>query len=191
MTVQEFISDQNDALNKLISDSDILNSVGFDVHAKVVKRIFTDKENANGDGILSARPYSTKPAYFSREVVGLTVGTFIGKKGRVVKKSKTAINAGAKKIEIKSAYFPGGYAEMKSQLGKGALELNGLLMKDFANPFFEIDGTALKVKFKSKLQNDIAVGNEDLRGAIFAFKDSEINEFERLYTMKLIEKGLI
>lgn len=192
MTVREFAVENEAQLNAIFANTEVLLTTGTSVVDLMAKRIFSDKENADGQKLLDVKPYSTKPIYVSRDIAGQSTGTFIGKKGNVVKnKSKTSINSGTRNKEIKSAYFPGGYKQFKDQLGRGALELTGRLQSEFRAPFYDLQDGALIVKFKDDKTNDIAVGNEALRGDIFAFNTFELDAFERIYIEELDKRNII
>lgn len=198
MTAAQFVQQQTDRLNQLEQDTYPIEKASQDIKKEMVFRIFSEGKNAKGELLLSVKGYDTDPLYISTSIVG-QVGTFVGKKGTVVKnKSKNTINAGAKNKEIKSAYFPKGYKELKSKLGRPVLELTGEMQKDLANGFTQIINAGRAVLTFKKNENALKMlGNEfgnrywKGRGLILAATESEADTFARSHTNALIEKGYL
>lgn len=90
----------------------------FDMHDAMVKRIFTDNKDINGN---KTKPYSTEPMYAS-------VARYKG------------IKLGGQKTESgKSKYFEGGYSQLKSESGRPPIELTGRLRDSFENGLREVN----------------------------------------------------
>jgi hypothetical protein len=198
MTAAQFIQQQTEMLSRLESDTEPLQIASNNSKVAMLIRIFSKGENQAGQSLLSVKGYDTTPLYISKEIVG-GVGTFVGKKGNVVKnKSASTINAGARNKEIKSAYFPGGYKELKSKLGKGILELTGRMQSDIANGFINIvSATRATLGFKDPDNAEKMIGNETGnrywkgRGIILAPTDAEADIFVNSYTDELLKRGYL
>jgi hypothetical protein len=90
----------------------------FDMHDAMVKRIFTDNKDINGN---KTKPYSTEPMYAS-------VARYKG------------VRLGGQKTESgKSKYFEGGYSQLKSESGRPPIELTGRLRDSFENGLREVN----------------------------------------------------
>lgn len=90
----------------------------FDMHDAMVKRIFTDNKDINGN---KPKPYSTEPMYAS-------VARYKG------------VRLGGQKTESgKSKYFEGGYSQLKSESGRPPIELTGRLRDSFENGLREVN----------------------------------------------------
>jgi hypothetical protein len=90
----------------------------FDMHDAMVKRIFTDNKDINGN---KPNPYSTEPMYAS-------VARYKG------------VRLGGQKTESgKSKYFEGGYSQLKSESGRPPIELTGRLRDSFENGLREVN----------------------------------------------------
>jgi hypothetical protein len=90
----------------------------FDMHDAMVKRIFTDNKDINGN---KPKPYSTEPMYAS-------VARYKG------------VRLGGQKTESgKSKYFEGGYSQLKSESGRPPIELFGRLRDSFENGLREVN----------------------------------------------------
>ena len=90
----------------------------FDMHDAMVKRIFTDNKDINGN---KPKPYSTEPMYAS-------VARYKG------------VRLGGQKTELgKSKYFEGGYSQLKSESGRPPIELTGRLRDSFENGLREVN----------------------------------------------------
>lgn len=90
----------------------------FDMHDAMVKRIFTDNKDINGN---KPKPYSTEPMYAS-------VARYKG------------VKLGGQKTESgKSKYFEGGYSQLKSESGRPPIELTGRLRDSFENGLREVN----------------------------------------------------
>ena len=90
----------------------------FDMHDAMVKRIFVDNKDINGN---KPKPYSTEPMYAS-------VARYKG------------VKLGGQKTESgKSKYFEGGYSQLKSESGRPPIELTGRLRDSFENGLREVN----------------------------------------------------
>ena len=90
----------------------------FDMHDAMVKRIFVDNKDINGN---KPKPYSTEPMYAS-------VARYKG------------VKLGGQKTESgKSKYFEGGYSQLKSESGSPPIELTGRLRDSFENGLREVN----------------------------------------------------
>lgn len=90
----------------------------FDMHDAMVKRIFVDNKDINGN---KTKPYSTEPMYAS-------VARYKG------------VKLGGQKTESgKSKYFEGGYSQLKSESGRPPIELTGRLRDSFENGLREVN----------------------------------------------------
>jgi hypothetical protein len=90
----------------------------FDMHDAMVKRIFKDNKDINGN---KPKPYSTEPMYAS-------VARYKG------------VRLGGQKTESgKSKYFEGGYSQLKSESGRPPIELTGRLVSSFENGLREVN----------------------------------------------------
>lgn len=90
----------------------------FDMHDAMVKRIFKDNKDINGN---KTKPYSTEPMYAS---VARYKGVRLG---------------GEKTKGGKSKYFEGGYSQLKSESGRPPIELTGNLRDSFENGLREVN----------------------------------------------------
>ena len=131
----------------------------FDMHDAMVKRIFTDNKDINGN---KPKPYSTEPMYAS-------VARYKG------------IKLGGQKTESgKSKYFEGGYSQLKSESGRPPIELTGRLRDSFEN------GTRA-IKKISNYEYEIVVPKEDgdkIRGHFVNF--FKVSEKEKENLLKAI-----
>lgn len=131
----------------------------FDMHDAMVKRIFTDNKDINGN---KPKPYSTEPMYAS-------VARYKG------------VRLGGQKTESgKSKYFEGGYSQLKSESGRPPIELFGRLRDSFEN------GTRA-IKKISNYEYEIVVPKEDgdkIRGHFVNF--FKVSEKEKQNLLKTI-----
>jgi hypothetical protein len=129
----------------------------FDMHDAMVKRIFTDNKDINGN---KPKPYSTEPMYAS-------VARYKG------------VRLGGQKTESgKSKYFEGGYSQLKSESGRPPIELTGRLRDSFEN------GTRA-IKKISNYEYEIVVPKEDgdkIRGHFVNF--FKVSEKEKQNLLK-------
>jgi len=89
----------------------------FFVRGEMSRRIFTKGKNADGKQLPSPE-YSRKPIYVDVNSLPNTPSAYqIGKRNK----------------RIKSAYFPGGYDELKKAVGRPVLELTNILDSAFTN----------------------------------------------------------
>jgi hypothetical protein len=102
----------------------------FDMHAAMVKRIFKDNKDINGN---EPKPYSTEPMYAS------------------VARYKGLVRLGGQKTESgKSKYFEGGYSQLKSESGRPPIELTGSLKNSFENGLREVNPYEYEIVVKKE-----------------------------------------
>jgi hypothetical protein len=130
----------------------------FDLHDAMVKRIFVDNKDINGN---EPKPYSTEPMYAS------------------VARYKGLVRLGGEKTKSgKSKYFEGGYSQLKSESGRPPIELTGSLKNSFEN------GTRA-IKKINNYEYDIVVPKEDgdkIRGHFVNF--FKVSEKEKQNLLK-------
>ena len=127
----------------------------FDLHDAMVKRIFVDNKDINGN---EPKPYSTEPMYAS---VARYKGIRLG---------------GEKTKSGKSKYFEGGYSQLKSESGRPPIELTGSLKDSFEN------GTRA-VREINPYEYEIVVPKEDgdkIRGHFLNFFKVSVKEKQNL-----------
>jgi len=190
MTIAEYKSSLTSKLENLIQNFVPLREAMSDYVADSSVRIWDQHENSAGDDLLSYSPYSKTPIYVSK-VLFPSVGTNIGKKGKIVKnQSKSTTNVGARNIEIKSAYLPGGYAELKKALSnRPPLELFGVLKADWANAQIEVKGSKATVALKNEVNIGKTEGLIKKYGRFFSPKRSELDKIKetiRIGTIKAL-----
>jgi hypothetical protein len=127
----------------------------FDLHDAMVKRIFVDNKDINGN---EPKPYSTEPMYAN------------------VARYKGLVRLGGEKTKSgKSKYFEGGYSQLKSESGRPAIELTGRLVSSFENGLREVN----------PYEYEIVVPKEDgdkIRGHFMNF--FKVSEKERQNLLK-------
>lgn len=132
----------------------------FDLHDEMVKRIFVDNKDINGN---KPKPYSTEPMYAS------------------VARYKGLVRLGGEKTKSgKSKYFEGGYSQLKSESGRPPIELTGSLKDSFEN------GTRV-IKKINNYEYEIVVPKEDrdkIRGHFTNF--FKVSEKEKQNLLKRI-----
>jgi hypothetical protein len=113
MTIEEL----NNRLLKLAEDAqfdDALILAAKTTQDAMSERIFENLENIAGNKA-SVGDYSKKEIWVEPLILPRNAGSAVGKRG----------------TPIKTRYFAGGWADVKSQVGRPNYELNGILMKDF------------------------------------------------------------
>jgi len=113
MTIEEL----NKRLLQLADDAlfdNALITAAKDTQDAMSERIFENLENIAGKKA-SVSDYSKKEIWVEPLTLPRNAGSAVGKRG----------------TPIKTRYFAGGWADVKSQVGRPNYELNGILMKDF------------------------------------------------------------
>jgi len=154
----------------------LLTAVVF-IRGQMARRIFTKGKNKAGSSLPTVN-YSTKPIYADVQSLPNKPSSYqIGTKGK----------------KIKSAYFKGGYAELKQAVYRPPMELTGYLNKAFSNlagievkgktPPPEnptiLNGDNAKIEMPSQSLGQIK-GLEEKYGTIFEMSDSEEKEFTQV-----------
>ena len=104
-------------------------------------------------------------------------GTFVGKKsGTRVKPSKKALNVGAKREVIKSAYFSEGYGQMKSEVGRPPAELFGTLRSDFASSPIVLNGSKVVISVSRDKSAEKVEALEKKWGEMFQPTEQELQD---------------
>ena len=130
-----------------------METAARDVLPDVARRVFTDGKASDGSAIGS---YSTKPIYIS-------------------KKNSPVQNAGEPKE--KTLFFPGGYRQFKSDIGRGDgvnLKVFGRLQSDYLTPKKENTATGVRYDLKESPNAEKKAGAEKRFGkAIFDLTEKE------------------
>jgi|LakMenEpi03Aug12_release.lakeMendotaPanAssembly.Ray.scaffolds.fasta_scaffold202111_2 hypothetical protein len=189
-TIKEIKKKTDDLIAEWEQDFEPLYRAVADIKGEMFVRIFgKGKEGGfNSENVeLPTQPYSIKPIYVSKVIAG-NKGTFVSKKtGRKVKnKSKNTKNVGTRDREIKSAYFPGGYAQLKQVLGKPPLELTGFLRSFFLKGEPIDQGFSCYIVIDDS-QSGKVDGLESRYGIIFDMTDDEFDRFIDYHTTYVIE----
>lgn len=181
MTIAEYTQSLTSKLEELEQNFFPLLLAAETYKADVEVRIWDEHKNSEGVNLLTASPYSTKPIYINPENLPRLAGTFVGKRtGTRVKPSKKALNVGAKREVIKSAYFSEGYGQMKSEIGRPPVELFGFMRSSFAASSITLSGSKLKVKWGAISEETIeqisgkAEGLQKKYGQIFYPTEQEL-----------------
>ena len=113
---------------------------------------------------LPIKPYKTKPAYFDpRSLPSVPSQLQIGKRGK----------------RIKSVYAEGGYAQLKSVLGRPPLELTNALDIAFTNTPLTSQGDNVAIVVPDSEEGKIE-GLEKLYGTIFQMSEEEKDLFSEI-----------
>lgn len=189
-TVKEINKLTDELLNEWEQDFVPLYRAAADIKGEMFIRIFgSGKESGfNSDGTqLPTVAYSTKPIYVSKIIAG-NKGTFKSTKTnkKVKSKNKNSKSVGTKDREIQSAYFPGGYNQLKEVLGKPALELTGFL-RSFFNKSENIDQGFNCYIVIDESQSGKIEGLEVKYGLIFEMTEEELDRFLEYHTDYLVE----
>jgi hypothetical protein len=123
------------------------------------ERIFDRTENTSGAKVQSVKPYSTNPIYVSKDSLPRKVST-TGKSGK----------------SIESAYFPGGYNELKQAVGRPPLELTNRLKTDFLNQPIETTSNSVQFFLVGESAEKVASLNR-LYDTVFAPSTTEIENY--------------
>ena len=129
------IEELNKRLLQLAEDSrfnDALVTASLSTQDAMSARIFEEQQNIAGDKA-SASDYSTKEIWVEPLTLPRNAGSSVGKRGK----------------PIKTRYFKGGWADVKSQVGRPNYELNGVLFNDFNSPLVSFGGN-LKIALTLK-----------------------------------------
>jgi hypothetical protein len=190
VTVKELSGRIDELIAEWESGFEPLFRAVFDIKGEMFIRIFGEGTTSgfNSQGVdLPTVPYSITPIYVSKVIAG-NKGTFASTKtNKIVKnKSKNSKSVGTRKNEIKSAYFPGGYAQLKQALGKPALELTGFLRSFFlkGEPINEGFGSYIVI---DESQSGKVQGLEDKYGIIFDMTEFEFEKFIEYHTNYITE----
>lgn len=147
-----------------------------DIRGEMSRRIF-GKGNNNGynsaGSQLPTKPYSTEEIYVDpRSLTRRPSGKNIGKRG----------------TPIKSLYFEGGYAELKSSIGRPALELTNSLNSSFTNtPIVQSGENAAIIIDDSEAGKVLGLENEKKYGTIFQMTDEEDKLFGEILSDYITE----
>jgi hypothetical protein len=145
MSVQNLIEAQKRRIELNLFDAAI------ELHLDMTERIFNDNKDINGN---SPNSYDTIPASFSRKSIPREAG----------KKSKSG----------KTRYFAGGYAEMKSAVGKPPLQLFGVLQNSWNNSLRQNNPYEFTMSVPTEDANKIKGNFKNF----FRASQSELNKFK-------------
>jgi hypothetical protein len=130
MTIQEL----NSRLLKLAEDArfdDALIFAAESTQDAMSERIFENQENIAGNKATSS-DYSTKEIWVEPLTLPRNAGSAIGKRG----------------TPIKTRYFAGGWADVKSQVGRPNYDLNGILKSDFNSALVKTNNLRIDLSLK-------------------------------------------
>jgi hypothetical protein len=130
-------------------------------------RIFDESKGTNGQSLPST-PYSTRP-------LSVPVDSLPRRAGEISESGKTA-------------FFIGGYAQLKQQVGRKPLELTGELRRDFSSPIIEANNSTITVSVKSASSADKIESLEFRYGRIFTLNEQEIDIVQRVYVDEISKK---
>ncbi len=123
MTIEELNKDLEQAASDLKTVFAGFYLCASDLKDAMTERIFVKSLGTDGQD-LNSKPYSTEPIYLSTDSLISSLAAFkFGKPKGKENKGKP----------IKSAYFQGGYSELKKAIGRPRLELTNNLFLDFTN----------------------------------------------------------
>ncbi|HWB62330.1 MAG TPA: hypothetical protein VG603_02385 [Chitinophagales bacterium] len=144
MTIDEYIGQAKQRIAEL-DEAKLIMPIASAIHAKMLKRIFTDGKKASG----SIGVYSTNPTYESKKAFkNKSPFKAVGKTG------KTKFKDGQ---PHKSMYLPFGYKQLKDIQGYESKFVNLVYTSDLRNDFASgimTDGPAVVVGIKRKLNQD-------------------------------------
>lgn len=159
MTIEELNNDLEQAASDLTTVFAGFYLCASDLKDAMTERIFVKSIGADGQQ-LPSKPYSYDPIYVDPNSLPRSVSSFqVGKTGK----------------KIKSAYFPNGYGQLKTAIGRGALELTNNLFLDFTNTPQVDDFNKVKILVDDNNVGKIS-GLEKLYGVIFFPTDDELND---------------
>ena len=137
-----------------------------DIRGEMSRRIFGTGSNSGSNtagDTLPEPPYDTEPIYVDPRSIPRVAGSNIGKRGK----------------PIKSLYFEGGYAQLKAELGRPALELTNALDLSFTNTPIVEAGENASIVIDDSEAGKVA-GLEKKYGTIFQMTDEEERIFEEI-----------
>lgn len=181
-TIKE-MNQRLDALNKeWVSNFRPLYRAGSNLKRVMFKRIF-GKGSSGGFNSemqdLPTRPYSTTPIYVDPKSLRNAPSSF--KFGKSTTDSKGKKKKGK---PIKSLYFQGGYAELKSKTSaKLPLQLTGKLAGGFLNSEMLKDGLTIDITLpdsETEKVKGLEYGNRYSKGYGVIFQPTDIEEIEFL-----------
>jgi len=159
VTIEELNNDLEQAASDLTTVFAGFYLCASDLKDAMTERIFVKSIGADGQQ-LPSKPYSYDPIYVDPNSLPRSVSSFqVGKTGK----------------KIKSAYFPNGYGQLKTAIGRGALELTNNLFLDFTNTPQVDDFNKVKILVDDNNVGKIS-GLEKLYGVIFFPTDDELND---------------
>lgn len=189
LTIEQYTAQLKSRLNALSENFIPLFNAASEFRADLVVRIYNDSENTAGEKLLSHGPYSTKPIYLSPPYPR-NIGTHIGKRGQTVKPSKTSKNVGAKKTEIKSAYFAGGWNEVKQQVGRPPMEYFGDLKEDIQSASqINLQGEEVTITLSREVNASKLESLQKKYGEVLAPNQEELDQMKetiRLETIRIL-----
>lgn len=147
-----------------------------DIKGEMSRRIFGAGNNSGSNtagATLPTRPYDTEPIYVDPRSIPRVAGSNIGKRGK----------------PIKSLYFEGGYAQLKNEIGRPALELTNALDRSFTNtPIVEAGDNAAIVIDDSEAGKVEGLEKEKRYGTIFQMSEEEERIFGEILADYIIEE---
>jgi hypothetical protein len=159
VTIEELNNDLEQAASDLTTVFAGFYLCASDLKDAMSERIFVKSIGADGQQ-LPSKPYSSDPIYVDPNSLPRSVSSFqVGKTGK----------------KIKSAYFPNGYGQLKTAIGRGALELTNNLFLDFTNTPQVDQFNTVKILVDENNVGKIA-GLEKLYGEIFFPTEDELND---------------
>jgi hypothetical protein len=153
------ISELNARLLKLAEDArfdDALIFAAESTQDAMSERIFENQENIAGNKATSS-DYSTKEIWVEPLTLPRNAGSAIGKRG----------------TPIKTRYFAGGWADVKSQVGRPNYELNGILSRDFNSALVRTNNLKVNLTLKNAENFGKVKGLNNKYGRTFGVNNTE------------------
>lgn len=154
-TAAEVFKQLTEAADKWLNEFKPLYLCCETLKADISGRLFDSGKDSNDAEINP--DYSTKELYVDPQTLPRSVSAFqTGKRGQ----------------PIRSAYFPGGYAQLKQAIGRPVLELTNQLQSDFDNSPQRNDGEVVEFVLE-KFNADKLEGLERKYGILIAPTEDE------------------
>jgi hypothetical protein len=174
MTIEQLLEEQLSLIDSWKSSFTPLYRAVLDIRGQMSKRIFGTGTNNGSNSVgqeLPTKPYSTQEIYVDpRSLKRVPSGKNIGKRGK----------------PIKSLYFEGGYSELKTLIGRPALELTNNLDSSFTNTPIVNSGENAAIVVDDSEAGKVA-GLENKYGKIFDMTDEEDALFGELLAEYITE----
>ena len=165
------IAELNARLLKLAEDArfdDALIFAAESTQDAMSERIFENQENIAGNKATSS-DYSTKEIWVEPLTLPRNAGSAIGKRG----------------TPIKTRYFAGGWADVKSQVGRPNYELNGILKSDFNSALVRTNNLKVNLTLKNAENFGKVKGLDKKYGRTFGVNNTEREIFRDVLAFEI------